>query len=143
MERRLTMASTPIIRYYDHLRLVYEVQSRMRELRRTNQGEVSPERQNTQPTTPGESRQNPSRKDGGSRVDPPQQSGVPAFNDSDDYVETAFALKAQPSVPPAKTGNRTATPSRPSSGTNLSLAIPAHSGGSATHVRERSTVWTA
>ena len=26
MERRLTMASTPIIRYYDHLRLVYEVQ---------------------------------------------------------------------------------------------------------------------
>ena len=27
MERRLTMASTPIIRYYDHLRLVYEVQS--------------------------------------------------------------------------------------------------------------------
>ena len=33
MERRLTMASTPIIRYYDHLRLVYEVQSRMREIR--------------------------------------------------------------------------------------------------------------
>ena len=29
------MASTPIIRYYDHLRLVYEVQTRMRELRRT------------------------------------------------------------------------------------------------------------
>src|SRR5208282_6066241 len=24
MERRLTMASTPIIRYYDHLRFVYE-----------------------------------------------------------------------------------------------------------------------
>ena len=33
MERQLTMASVPIIRYYDHLRLVYEVQSRMRELR--------------------------------------------------------------------------------------------------------------
>ena len=33
MERRLTMASTPIIRYYDHMRLVYEVQSTMRELR--------------------------------------------------------------------------------------------------------------
>ena len=39
MERRLTMASTPIIRYYDHLRLVYEVESRMRELRRGTQGE--------------------------------------------------------------------------------------------------------
>ena len=34
MERRLTMASTPIIRYYDHLRLVYEVESTMREMRR-------------------------------------------------------------------------------------------------------------
>src|SRR5579863_5182780 len=39
MERRLTMASTPIVRYYDHLRLVYEVQARVRELRRTNQGQ--------------------------------------------------------------------------------------------------------
>ena len=38
MERRLTMASTPIIRYYDHLRFVYEVESRMRELRRSNAG---------------------------------------------------------------------------------------------------------
>ena len=37
MERQFTMASTPIIRYYDHLRFVYEVQSRMRELRRTTQ----------------------------------------------------------------------------------------------------------
>ena len=36
MERRITMASTPIIRYYDHLRLVYEVQARMRELKRTS-----------------------------------------------------------------------------------------------------------
>src|SRR5271169_766712 len=32
MERRFTMASTPIIRYYDHLRFVYEVESRMKEL---------------------------------------------------------------------------------------------------------------
>ena len=30
MERQFTMASVPIIRYYDHLRLVYEVQSRLR-----------------------------------------------------------------------------------------------------------------
>ena len=40
MERRLTVASTPIIRYYDHMRLVYEVQTRMRELRRTTEGGV-------------------------------------------------------------------------------------------------------
>src|ERR1700761_4700257 len=38
MERRFTTASTPIIRYYDHLRVVYEVQARIRELRRSNQG---------------------------------------------------------------------------------------------------------
>ena len=44
MERRLTMASTPIIRYYDHLRLVYEVESRMREMRQNNQGEAATDR---------------------------------------------------------------------------------------------------
>jgi hypothetical protein len=94
MERRLTVASTPIIRYYDHLRVVYEVQARIRELRRSNQGEGAGEQQqnNTQPVTPGESKQNAPRKDGGSRVDPPQQSGVPA-GDTDDYLETALTLK--------------------------------------------------
>jgi hypothetical protein len=117
MERRLTMASTPIIRYYDHLRFVYEVESRMRDLRRSNQGEGGDDTQkqkDTQPTAPGESKQNPGRKDGGSRVDPPQQSVSPALN-SIDYLETSLTFE-----------NR-----------------PAHSGGSATTERERSTVWTA
>jgi len=86
MERRLTMASTPIIRYYDHLRFVYEVQSRMRELRRTTENDDSQQKPK-QPSGPGESKQNPTHKDGGSRVDPPQQSGTPAFNDSLDYLE--------------------------------------------------------
>jgi Putative zinc-finger len=95
MERRLTMASTPIIRYYDHLRLVYEVESRMRELRQTSQGEGTdnPQQNNVQPTAPGESKQTPGRKDGGSRVDPPQQSGTPAATDSPDYVETSLTIK--------------------------------------------------
>jgi hypothetical protein len=117
MERRLTLASTPIIRYYDHLRLVYEVQSRMRELRRNSQGEGTDNQQqnNAQPVAPGESKQNPPHKDGGSRVDPPQQSGVPATSDSLDYLETSLTLKAQ----------------------------PAHSGGSAIALWERSTVWIA
>src|SRR6516165_4142369 len=96
MERRLTMASTPIIRYYDHLRLVYEVQSRMRELRRNTQNQ---EPQQTQPATPGESKQNPNRKDGGSRVDPPQQSGAPSLRDSD-YLETSVTLHNR-QFPPA------------------------------------------
>src|SRR5579859_3133257 len=90
MERRLTMASTPIIRYYDHLRLVYEVEARMKEMRRNAQ-ENRQQQQQTQPAGPGESKQNPNKKDGGSRVDPPQQSGTPALNNSD-YLETSVTL---------------------------------------------------
>ena len=121
MERRLTMASTPIIRYYDHLRFVYEVESTMRQLRRTTEGTAQPQggesnkQQKPQDNPPGESKQNPAHKDGGSRLDPPQESVTPAANDSGDYLETSLKLQAQ----------------------------PAHSGGSAIALRERSTVWTA
>lgn len=117
MERRLTMASTPIIRYYDHLRLVYEVESRVRELRRTSTGEGNEGQapKNAQPNNPGESKQTPKHKDGGSRVDPPQQSGTPALRDSLDYLEA--------SVEPE---DRTA-----------------HFRGSAIARPERSTVWIA
>jgi len=126
MERRLTLASTPIIRYYDHLRLVYEVQSRMRELRRGSQGEGSDGQQNNAPATPGESKQNPPHKDGGSRVDPPQQSGVPSNNDSLDYLETSLTR-------PAHSGGTTP----------LRLETVAEETGSACAVSERSTVWIA
>jgi hypothetical protein len=124
MERRLTMASTPIIRYYDHLRFVYEVESRMRELRRATQGEGSDSQEkpkDASPTAPGESKQNPGGqhnpggKDGGSRVDPPQQSVNPVTSDSNEFMEVSLAIQER----------------------------PAHSGGSATALRERSTVWTA
>ena len=87
MERQFTTASTPIIRYYDHLRFVYEVQSRMRELRRTTQtGSGNQEQNQKKPSGPGESKQN--HKDGGSKVDPPQQSGTPILND---YLETSLS----------------------------------------------------
>src|SRR6516165_7419353 len=99
MERQLTMASTPIIRYYDHLRVVYEVQSRMRELRKTTQSTDNQENQKNQPSGPGESKQNPNHKDGGSRVDPPQQSGTPSLRDSD-YLETSVTLHNR-QFPPA------------------------------------------
>lgn len=114
MERQFTMASTPIIRYYDHLRFVYEVQSRVRELRRTTENEQPPQPQPNKPGGPGESKQNPTRKDGGSRVDPPQQSVSPAFSD-EDYLESSLSLHDQ----------------------------TAQSGGSAKARRERSRVWTA
>lgn len=117
MERQLTVASTPIIRYYDHLRFVYEVESRMRDLRRTSQGEGTEYQQQNdpQPAAPGQSKKNPTRKDGGSRVAPPQQSGAPLTDDSLDYLEASLTVKAR----------------------------PAHSGGSAAAIWERSTEWTA
>jgi hypothetical protein len=119
MERRITMASTPIIRYYDHLRFVYEVESRMRELRRGTEGENTnqPKPKNA---VPGESKQNPDRKDGGSRVDPPQQSVNPTIIDSIDLLETSLTFPA-----------------------SKSQVGPAHSGGSVLEEWERSTKWTA
>ena len=129
MERRLTMASTPIIRYYDHLRFVYEVQSRMRELRSTTQSESQGGDNDNSPTqsqpAPGESKQAPApRKDGGSRVDPPQQSGSPTQSpaqiDSSDFIEASLTSHSR-----------------------TSRSRSAHSGGSAIALRERSTLWTA
>ncbi|MDR3774040.1 MAG: zf-HC2 domain-containing protein [Terracidiphilus sp.] len=121
LERRVTMASTPIIRYYDHLRFVYEVESRMRELRRNSEDS---NQQQPRQAAPGESKQNPGRKDGGSRVDPPQQSVTPTFNDVNDLSETSLTFPALMKD-------------------SASQARSAHSGGSAMEVRERSTSWTA
>jgi hypothetical protein len=126
MERRLTMASTPIIRYYDHMRLVYEVQTRMRELRRTTeggaQGEGEENRQKPQDAAPGESQKTPKPKDGGSRLEPPQQSGTPVFEPAvnptfydSDFMESSLTTQQRPAL----------------------------SGGSSKEIRERSTVWTA
>jgi hypothetical protein len=93
MQRQITVASTPIVRYYDHLRLVYEVQSRVREMRRTTEIEGTQQNQK-QPSGPGESKQSPNHKDGGSRVQPPQQSVTPAMND--DLLESSLSLDDQP-----------------------------------------------
>ena len=100
MERRITTASVPIVRYYDHLRYVYEVESRMRELRRTTEGDNqgndnnSTPQNSTTPNQPGESQQTPLHKDGGSRMDLPQQSGrpntEPAIDNSSDLMEASL-----------------------------------------------------
>jgi hypothetical protein len=63
MERQLTMASVPIVRYYDHLRFVYEVESRVRELRREGY-DKDEQRKETQPVMPGQTRQNPGKDPG-------------------------------------------------------------------------------
>ena len=127
--RQFTMASTPIIRYYDHLRFVYEVQSRMRELRRTTQNTSTPDQNQKKPAGPGESKQAPNHKDGGSRVDPPSLSGAPAIlTDSSDYLETSLTEEQI-----QRFRNHDAFGSANQS---------AHSGGSIA-ARGRGTVWIA
>jgi hypothetical protein len=120
VERRLTMASTPIIRYYDHSRLVYAVQSRMRDLHRAaedvRQDEENQRKQQDQ--APGESKQAPERL----RQEPAEQSATPVmgpaeeptFNDSE-FLVTSLTFQNRPAL----------------------------SGGSQTELRERSIVWIA
>jgi Putative zinc-finger len=115
MERQLTMASVPIIRYYDHLRFVYEVESKMRQLRSTTEGENGDGQNSTQPAAPGESKQTAPHKDGGSRVDPPQAPESPAIDNYGDYLEASLT----------------------------SRDLTAHSGGSAMAIRGRSMRWIA
>ena len=124
MQRQITVAYTPIVRYYDHLRLVYEVQSRVREMRRNNETE---NQQQKTPQPSGESKQNPNHKDGGSRVSPPQQSVTPAL-DSVDLLETSLSLHDKPSHSDTLRGLRT---------------VPGGSVDGSGKERRRSSVWTA
>ena len=124
MERQLSMASTPIIRYYDNSRLAYEVQTTVRQLRQTTrvgeQGEGEDNLQKLQDLTPGESKQVPGN--GGERTAPPQQPDTlaagpavqPAFNHSE-FLEASLTFHKR----------------------------SAHSGGSPMDIRERSTKWIA
>jgi hypothetical protein len=77
LEKRIMTASTPIVRYYDHLRFVYEVESRMRELRQSTETDQQSQPQNKPSASPdGVSH----RKDGGSKLNPndaPQQTVNP------------------------------------------------------------------
>ncbi len=126
MARRIVMASIPIIRYYDHLVFLYQVESRMRNLPGNGEGEGQAPQQ-AQPAGTGVSRKNSGHRDGGSRLNPPRQSVSPASEVSSGYQEAFFTLKNRPSFAAAF----------------LSRWWPAHSGGSARAVRERSTEWTA
>jgi hypothetical protein len=94
MERRWTMASTPVVRYYDHLRLVYEVESRMREFRRSTDQSDS-DKKNNIPSAPGESKQAPGHKDGGSRIEMPQETAGPAWVEVNDAMETSLSFPHQ------------------------------------------------
>jgi hypothetical protein len=81
LEKRIMTASTPIVRYYDHLRFVYEVESRMRELRQSTENDQQSKPQGKPQNQPSSSPDGVShRKDGGSKLNPndaPQQTVNP------------------------------------------------------------------
>jgi hypothetical protein len=131
LERRLTAASTPIIRYYDHSRLIYEVQATMRELRRTTEvggeGRNEENRPGPQALTPGESKEASLRKELGK---PLQSLDKSAFG-------PAFGLAFEPSAEPTRNDSDFYETSVRFHGQT------ALSGGSRKEARGRSTVWTA
>lgn len=139
MERQLTMASVPIVRYYDHLRFVYEVESRVRELRGQAEGTGNGESQpNGKQPAPGETRQNPGQKtnrnDGGLRVDPQEQPGNPAMgpssDENDELLEASLSIDSRSAFTPRMI--------RSSRGFRS-----VQSGGSEMQAWERSRVWIA
>jgi hypothetical protein len=117
MERRWTTASTPIVRYYDHLRLAYEVESRMRELRRTTGVGEQPdtEKKNETPSAPGESKQTPGHKSQRQSFDLPLQSANVLPYEMKATMKTSLNVTSE----------------------------PLRSGGSWTSEQERSTRWIA
>jgi hypothetical protein len=121
VERRFTMASTPVIRYYDHSRFVYEVESKVRELRRATEGS---NRQKPNEVSPGESKQAPPAIHGGTPESSPQQSGnQPALNNSNEYLETSLEFPNFRGTAPAFRRLQNST--------------------TGTEPTKRSTVWTA
>jgi Putative zinc-finger len=107
MERQLNMASVPIVRYYDHLRFVYEVESRVRQLRSQSESngdqngnpETNQQQRQGQPVTPGETKKNPGNNDGGGLLEPRQEPdnsvAQPAYGEMNDFVETSFHLQGK------------------------------------------------
>ncbi len=118
MERQLTMASVPIVRYYDHLRFVYEVESRVRELRGQAEGEGDDRQRKEEQPRPGETKQNPGNKHGEFRADPQQQPESPAMEPAIDEANNLLE-------------------------SSLELNEPAAEDGTARQAVERGTVWSA
>ncbi len=110
LEKRIMTASTPIIRYYDHLRFVYEVESRMRELRRSTESEQPGQpgdQPRSQPNTNGGEGETHKKDGGGSKLNPseaPQQTVNPPTEPwRSDMLEAA--LQSQPRPRPLNQGN--------------------------------------
>jgi hypothetical protein len=119
LERQWTMASVPIVRYYDHLRFVYEVESRVRALRGQAESEGSGGQQrNDEQQKPGETKKNPGSNDGGFRTDPQQEPGNPAMEPAAEGINDLLEC-------------------------SLTIQGPMTQNGAAGRAEERSTVWIA
>jgi hypothetical protein len=90
MERRLSNASTPLVRYYDRLLLVCQVETRSRLPLLNNQSE-SPDDSNTSPKhkqlTPGESKALPEKREHDSGTDSRLSTKIQQQNPSLDLLE--------------------------------------------------------
>jgi hypothetical protein len=96
VERQLAEASVPIIRYYDHLQLVNQVQSTVREIKRTQQstgaGEAGSPEKSAQPAGTGAARGNGKSR----RTNPAQQVAAPAAATSQGKMEALLRLDSEP-----------------------------------------------
>ncbi len=105
LEKRIATASTPIVRYYDHLRFVYEMESTMRQIRRSGQTDQSqpsgnPKGQGSSPD--GQTK----RKDGGSNLNPkdaPQQTVNPPETPWSAQTQEAALETERPLESPSQT----------------------------------------
>jgi Putative zinc-finger len=130
VERQFSMASVPIVRYYDHLRFVYEVEARVRELRGEVDDDGNGGDQKQEQPKPGETRRNPRSIDGGLRADPQQAAEPaagpapePAPEPADDLLESSLAPLTDCTTHP--------------------MTEPATTVDAARQPCERSTVWIA
>lgn len=83
LERQFASASRPVVRYYDHLRFVYEFEARLREFRRTEQQDDSGQQQQKkeqqqQPTNHGGSAKKNGVPGNGGSLNAPQRMAPPA-----------------------------------------------------------------
>lgn len=105
LERRIATASTPVVRYYDHLRFIYEVESRVREMQRSTDN--TPQ---AQPQKPGGGSQLHPRNGGlpDPQTAPQQTVNPPLLIESQDPVEATL----QPDLDPNSVAQPATAPER-------------------------------
>ena len=148
LTRRIVTASIPFLRYYDHLRFLYQVESSMQQVTPSEgQSEPAPEPAapiSAAPAGSGESNRNSGTggKNGGSHMGLPVRSGTPEVYPASSpagYFLNTFLNLNDGLITPAST-DRCWTRQAHSSGSPPQRQVV---GNPATRVSERSRLWTA